>query len=273
MLRQLSTAWMNNPQMQEYAARNPNGMLARALGAYSRMPSAGGLNYSPRPSAPNMQGNNAPTSFATGGMVTPTGGAVRPGAGMIPGDEPMMGADAPAPMDSATLDREAQNFARQHPDAMQKIQGVLTVAMQNGDLTPDELNMAIQLAKAALANPASYPQIRQFAIQNGLGTEADIPQQLDKGLLFTLIVAGKAMQSAGANPGAQTSSGDAMQGQKPAGLLPEYSDGGMTGDRKHLAVVHPREYVIPEDALIFHGKKTFDRMVEQAREPKDGSQS
>lgn len=227
--------------------------------------------------AANGQGTQAafmggsPTSFAAGGMVTPQGGAIRPGAGMMPSDEPALGAAAPAPMQPADIEQAAQQFVQQHPEEAQKVQAVMAVAIQTGELTSQELNMAIQLAKTALGNPSAYPQIREFAIKNGLGTEQDIPPQMDQGLLYTLLVAGKAMQSQG-----PTSGGNAMNGQGPAptmenNVLPSYKEGGMTGDTPHLAKVHPREYVIPEDALIYHGKKHFDKLVEQARTPPDAN--
>lgn len=241
--------------------------------------------------------SNTPTSFAAGGMMTAQGTAVRPGemmgnmtppagtgrtlpsarfkvdaqAPMMPSmqrpAEPQLGATPDAELTPQMIDQEASRFVQQNPEEAQKVQALIALAMQTGDLTPQELNTAIQLAKTALANPSSYPQVRQYAIQNGLGTEQDIPQQMDKGLLYVLIVAGKSAQAVGPQ-------GNAMQGQGPAptmenGVLPEYKNGGMTGDTPHLAKVHPREYVIPEDTLIYHGKKHFDKLVEQARTPPD----
>lgn len=212
--------------------------------------------------------SSQPVSFAAGGMMTAQGGAIRPGAGMQ--EQTQLGATDPAPqLNPQQIDQEADRFVQSHPQEAQKVQAIVAQAIQSGEMTANELNMAVQLAKTALANPASYPQIRQFAIQNGLGTEQDIPQQLDKGLLYVLIVAGKSASAVGPQ-------GNALNGQGPAptmesGVLPEYKDGGMTGDRPHLAKVHPREYVIPEDALIYHGKKHFDKLVEQARTPPDAN--
>lgn len=247
--------------MKAYLAANPESMLARYMG--------GGERPIQRQPGGNPNMYNGVTSFAAGGMVAPGGGAVRPGMPMQGVEAPQLGASAPAPINETQIEAEAKRFVQANPQAVQQIQAVLSQAIQSGELTPDELNKAIQMAKMALANPASYPQIRQFAIDNGFGTEADLPPQMDKGLLFTLLVAGKALQ---ANPSSGAQQGNAMQGQKPAGALPEYSEGGLTGDKEHLAVVHPREYVIPEDALIYHGKKHFDKLIEQAREPKDGAQ-
>lgn len=237
-------AGANNPMMAEYLSRNPKSVFA-------------------------MQ--RQPPSFAAGGMMSAQGMPIRPGQPMPHSNgEPELGAASPAPMDGKQMDQEAQNFVRSNPQVAQQIQQVMVQAMQSGQLTPDELNMAVQLAKAALANPASYPQVRQFAIQNGLGTEADIPPEMDRGVLFTLIVIGKTLQG---GTGVQ---GNAVEGQAPAatenaGLLPEYKEGGMTGDKPHIAKLHARGYVIPEDALVFWGKNHFDKLIEKARTPKDDS--
>lgn len=265
-------------------------------------PYARGVSPFGGPAAPLTGANNdtlggSPVSFAEGGMMTDQGTAIRPNQGMMPpsagtgrtlpsarfkveaqmpqGMNAMppsgqpLGAANSAPIDNVQIEQEAQRFVQQRPQEVQKIQEVIALAMQTGELTPEELNTAVQLAKTALARPESYPQIRAFAIQNGLATEQDIPQQMDQGLLYALIVAGKAMQS-----GAPTNNqGNAMQGQGPSptqhSVVPEYKKGGMTGDKSHIAKLHAREYVIPEYALIYHGKKHFDKLVEQARTPPD----
>lgn len=241
-------------------------------GIYTDGPGNSPMNSMPQYEAPNTGNNNGSmfggsiVSFAAGGMMTPGGGAIRPGNGMMPSGDVQLGAASPAPMDNAQIEQEAQRFVQQHPEEVQKIQQVIAVAMQTGELTAEELNMAVQLAKTALATPASYPQIRQFAIKNGMGTEQDIPEQMDQGLLYVLVVAGKSMQN-GAPPQGNTQG----QGSAPTqnGVIASYKDGGMTGDTPHIAKLHAREYVVPEDALIYHGKKHFDKLVEQARTPPD----
>lgn len=241
-----------------------------------------------------------PTSFAAGGMMTEDGGAMRPGEAMPPSagtgrtlprarfkvepQEPQLGAASAAPVDSSTIDQEAQKFIQQNPQEAQKVQALMAAAIQSGELTSQELNQVVQLAKTALANPASYPQIRQFAIKNGLGTEEEIPQQMDQGLLYTLIVIGKSMQAIGptgspTQPSAPVgpATGNAMTGQRPAptmdsGMLPAYKEGGPTGDTAHLAKLHPREYVFPEEAVLFYGTDKLAKMIEKARNP-DGNET
>ncbi len=270
---------------------NPQGIYRR--GSYNNP-----MNNMPQISDPvggnNSTFGNSIVSFAEGGMMSEQGTAVRPGMppsagtgrtlpsarfkvdaqppegpGMMPSGGPALGAASPAPMTPAQIEQEAQRFVQQHPQEVQKIQEIIALAMQTGELTSDELNMAVQLAKTALARPEAYPQVRQFAIQNGLGTEQDIPQEMDQGLLYVLIVAGKSLA-----PG-----GNAMQGQgpaptqqtKPGSVVPEYSEGGPTGDKAHIAKLHAREYVIPEDAVLFYGTDKFAKMIEKARNP-DGNQ-
>lgn len=250
--------------------------------------------------AQNTGMTQEPTSFAAGGMMTEDGGAMRPGQSMPPSagtgrtlprarfnvepQEPQLGAASAPPVESSTIDQEAQKFIQQNPQEAQKVQALMAAAIQNGELTAQELNQVVQLAKTALANPASYPQIRQFAIKNGLGTEEEIPQQMDQGLLYTLIVIGKSMQAIGptgspSQPSAPAGppAGNAMEGQRPAptmdsGMLPAYKNGGETGDTAHLAKLHPREYVIPEKAVLFYGTEKFAKMIkavdEAENEPK-----
>lgn len=280
----------NNSLAQRYASRNPNSLYARIFPQFAnRVANTAGSNnagmtsaVAPVPSSnqPAPSGsNNAPPygtfmpgigeppsgfasvpSFEAGGMMTEQGTALRPGAAMPQNNGPQLGADAAPQLNGQQIEQEAQKFVQSNPQVVQQLQAVIAHAIQTGELTPQELNTAVQLAKTAIANPASYPQIRQFAIQNGLGTEQDIPQQMDTGLLYTLVVVGKTMQTGG---GSATTA--------PSGALPKYEKGGMTGEKAHVAQLDPHEYVIPKDALIYHGKKTFDRMVEQARTPPDAN--
>lgn len=185
------------------------------------------------------------------------GEAVRPGQPMQPGQPQQQ-------LSPKDIEAQAAQLVNANREATEKVRALIQYALDTGELTPDELNMMIQLAKVAASNPASYPQVRQFAIQNGLGTEAEIPAQYDQGLILLIIAVGKTLQSGQGNmlAGQPPPQGQAPQTQ---GGLPSYSRGGMTGDQAHVAVVHDNEYVIPKEALLYHGKKTFDKLVEQAR--------
>lgn len=245
----MSMDFMQHPGTQAYLAANPNSVFRGHNQSVSNIP-----------------------SFAAGGMMMPSGAVARPGAPMPTQNDggPQMGADEPMPPDPAQIGQEAHQTAQADPELVQQIQAAMQQAMQNGELTYQELNIAIQLARMALANPTSYPQLRAYAIKNGLGTEADLSPTMDPQLLFALLLAGKAMEAKG---GSTPTGGNAVppNGQGKSGLLPEYNNGGMTGDKKHLAVLHPEEYVIPRDVVLYHGKKHMDKLVEQARAPKDDS--
>lgn len=299
--------WYESEQAQAYMSRNPNSFLIRMLGNRAPQPpttagsnnagdtapsftppSQGGAPNRPfrvnngtpgmfaRRSQPTQSpyasgSNNSIPSFYDGGMMSEHGKPIRPGMGMqpeAPGGVPI-GADAPPPLEVSQIDAEAGKMLQSNPQLVAQVQELVTYAIQSGQLTSEEMNMAVQLAKTALANPASYPQVRQFAIQNGLGSEADIPQELDKGMLFALIAVGKAMQS-GAPTGQGPQPASAPAPAQQAGIIPEYKEGGMTGDKAHIAKVHADEYIVPKKALLYHGKKTFDRLVEQANEVPDG---
>lgn len=264
--------WQESEQARAYMQRNPNSVIMRAFG----MPQTPARSVAPMPAQQsaglfnNMSNNQQIPSFAAGGMMSPQGAPVRPGDVMQPSypDQNAIGADAPVPLEVGQIDAEASTMIKANPQVVQQVQNLVAYAIESGELTQEELNMAVQLAKTALANPASYPQVRQFAIQNGLGTEADIPQEIDKGMLFALISVGKAMQNGAPTAQApQTPSSPAPMQQ--AGIIPEYRDGGMTGDKPHIAKVHAREYIMPEKALLYHGKKHFDKLVEQANEVPD----
>ena len=71
--------------------------------------------------------------------------------------------------------------------------------------------MAIQLATAAAQNPQLWPQLRQFAIQQGLADEQSLPMEYDQALVFSLLLAAKAMQMQGGGSDAPQSQGQPPQ--------------------------------------------------------------
>ena len=150
-------------------------------------------------------------------------------------------------------------------------------SIQTGEITQQELNMIVQLATVAAQNPEMYPYVRKFAIQNGITTEQDLSPQYDQGLIFTILVAARAIQ---ADLGGQ----NMMQGGSPAmaagpeisasqvssGAVPSMARGGMTPDSKKtdgsvLINAHEGEYVIPSNVVKMKGKEFFDSLVEKYR--------
>jgi hypothetical protein len=209
-------------------------------------------------------------SYAVGGLVTPGGPVTQ---GMPPGGPPQgvgMAPPSQGPMDPKMMEMNINQFATQHPQELAQIRQVIMQELQNGNLTPEELNKVVQLAQVAAQNPQMYPQIRQFAIQQGLATEEDLPQQYDQGLVVVLLIAARAaQQSLGGSPaGAEGPPANA------GGPIPSFSKGGPTptnlGGKPIVAKLHENEYVVDKDTLMYHGKKTFDALVAKAREDKTG---
>jgi len=206
-------------------------------------------------------------SYAAGGLATPTGPPMPQGQ---PQGVGVAGGAPQQPMNHQMMEMQINQFAQQHPEQMAQIRQVIEQELQSGNLTPQELNQIVQLATVAAQNPQMYPQIRQFAIQQGIATEQDLPQQYDQGLVVALLIAAKAaQQSLGGAPASPPGA------PANAGPVPSYLKGGPTPmkgkkDEGFLAELHPREYVADETTLMYHGKKTFDAMKQKAWEDKMG---
>lgn len=289
--------------VEQWRARNQGSVLARSMaafaGANNPVPGSGGAPATGErpsfsgsrtradfmPSGNNFGGldfgggtrqefmaNNIP-SFAEGGLMTEQGTALRPGERMPPpgqmSEQPDMALGNSGLTDSQmTADINRLGNDRQ---LMQKIRAILEQAVNSGEVSPQELNMIVQLAKMALNDPSTYPQIRSFAIQNGLATEEELPQKYDQGLVYVLLLAGKAMQKqlggGGSAPTGVQAQATAESSMPDAGELPSYNKGGPTGKKAHLAVVHADEYVIPKDVVMHYGTKFLEGLVEKARTP------
>lgn len=198
-------------------------------------------------------------SYQEGGMIGPGGMPVRP-AGVTPQQAPTMASDQ--------LESEIQRMMQQNPQAVQQIQQEIMSAMQTGELTPQELNMMVQLATLAAQNPQMYPQIRQFAIQQGIASEEDLGQEYDQGLVFTILLAARASQQQ-AQGGASPAMGQAPQVPQAAmqppvasmmsgGALPQKSQ---NADGSVPIIAHEGEYVIPKEIVLQKGTDFFDKLI------------
>lgn len=199
-------------------------------------------------------------TFADGGMIGPGGMPVR-GPGLA---EPGAVSGGVTP---ELMQQEVRRLVQQNPEGVAQIQSAVMQALQSGDLTPDELNMIAQLALAAAQNPEVYPQVRQFAIQQGLATEADLPMEYDAGLVFTLLLV---VQAAQAQLGGQPMSA----GQPPVmsmangGALPENSP---NSDGSIKINAHEGEVVMTKAAKDYYGMKFFDKLERDAQEAMGGN--
>lgn len=262
---------MDNPVM---AALNPQAAsttsldLPPALASILAMPAATAAPVSaagPAPAGPSPTIGGAlggqPTmaqqplpSFQEGGMIGP-------------GGMPVTGVQAQpaAPMDPAQRNQLLDQSLAQNPQAVQEIQAALMEGLQTGEITPQELNMIIQLVQVAAQNPDMYPYVRQFAIQQGIATEEDLPQQYDEGLMIAMLtVAKSAQQMIQGGQSMMAPVGVAQPGQmqslKTGGTVKGQTDGPVP------IMAHEGEYVIPKNVVQMKGKEFFDRLVEQYKD-------
>lgn len=206
--------------------------------------------------------------FADGGMVDPNMMQM-PGPQGMP--NPAAALPQAPPLDPQQLQAETQRVASANPQVIQQLQQVIMQALQSGQLTEQDLNMAVQLAKAAAQNPQLYPRLRQLAIQRGLATEADLPPQYDQGIVFALLLAGEAVQRMMGN---QPVPQGEMQSFRNGGAVTPgaYAAGGgvatgsPTGDQTGRADDIPirvsgGEYVIPKHVVMAKGTEFFDKLL------------
>jgi hypothetical protein len=197
----------------------------------------------------------AAKGYAEGGMVPDQGGA------------------APQ-MDPAQLQGQLQQFIQQNPQVVQQVTEAVQEAINAGVLTPQDLQMAVQLAIAASQNPQLYPRLRQLAISRGLADEEELPMQYDQGLVFIVLLAGAAAQNmqapqGGAQPGAAPvatvpqaqpqAPGLASGGHVPPSASPTDDKSGRADDIPIR--VSGGEYVIPKHVVERKGTEFFDKLI------------
>jgi len=185
-------------------------------------------------------------SYQQGGLVTPTGAPQQ-----MPSMQPAQGVGVSqntptGPINPQMMEMQINQFATQNPQQMQQIQQVIMEEFQSGELTPDELNMIIQLATVAAQNPQMYPNVRKFAIQQGIATEQDLPVEYDQGLVFVLLLAARAVQN-------MTGGQQQIQSMKMGGKV--------SGNGSVLINAHEGEYVIPKEVVSQKGTDFFDKMI------------
>lgn len=208
-------------------------------------------------------------TYAEGGMVGDNGMPVRP-TGMASPNQPRMSPQM--------IEMQLQEFMRKQPQQVQQIANALTAGIQSGEITPDQLNMAGQLAMTALQNPDMYKYVRQFAIQQGLAEESDLSPEYDQGLIFVVLLAVRVAQQTlgmGGMGGMGTETGMAQQ------PMMSMAQGGYVTTGDHAAaggkVVGPGtgtsdsipirvsagEYVIPAHIVKAKGKDFFDALLKK----------
>ena len=217
-------------------------------------------------------------SYQQGGMVG-MGGMPEPMSSMSPPTNVGVNPNgAQGPMSPQMLEMQINQFATQRPQEMAQIRQVIMQELQSGALTQQELNTIVQLATVASQNPEMYPYVRNFAIQQGIATEQDLPPQYDQGLVFILLLAARAVQADMGGQNMMQGGSPAMAGgpsvsaaQVSSGAVPSMAQGGMTPDSRKsdgsvLINAHEGEYVIPKRVVEMKGKEFFDTLVEKYKE-------
>jgi len=210
--------------------------------------------YDPGPGGINTAAanNRAMPSYQVGGMVGPGGTPIRPGMG---GGAP--GLAAPGTMQQTLspqqIPGEVQRFVQQNPQQIEQMKAAVQQLIQSGEVSMEEMNMVVQMAQAAVQNPALYPQLRRIAIQRDIADEQSVSEEFDSGLVFTLLLLGAVLQSGGMSQQA------AMPAFKKGGALPEKVN---SADGAVVAKLHEGEYVIPAHIVRAKGTEFFDKMLE-----------
>ena len=261
-----TAAPMTAPTVQQPGAGAPMSINMQALQTQPTGTVASNPNY------PVLDFRMQPT-YADGGMVPPAG-SMAPSAGMAPPTPqpmPQMPSAPATPISSADMEGEVQRLMSQNPEVIQKIQQTLMQAVQSGQLTLEQLNTAVQLAKAAAQNPELYPRLRALAIQRGLADEDELPQQYDQGIVMALLLAGAAVQQQmggqDSGPVQQMANGGRVRpGMYAAGG--GIATGSPTGDRTGRADDIPirvsgGEFVIPKHVVDAKGTEFFQKMLDQ----------
>jgi len=190
-----------------------------------------------------------PFAFQEGGMVGPGGMPVQDGM-----PQPMNR----APLTPEQMDGQMAQTVQNDPQRIQALAAELQNAIASGELNADQVNMGLQLAQSAVQDPNLYPQLREFAINNGLAEQEDLPMEYDEGLAFVIILACKLALGMPV-PGMGQPMQQGMPSMRAGGALPEESPnpgGGIP------IMAHEGEYVIPKEVVQRKGTEFFDKLIQ-----------
>jgi len=257
----------------------PAGGPGVSLGASSQMTG----QYRDAVSMPEAGLQAPPQGFAAGGLIGQqqqpllayaTGGPVGgPPAGLAPPPQQgPMGAPQ-QPLDPKMAEAHIQDMLQRNPQLQQQIQAAVQQALSTGQLSEQEAQMAVQLAQACLNNPSLWPQLRQFAVKNGLAGPNDLPQEFDQGLILAILIAARAVM-----PGAAQPVGPGQGAVQPPGggqQMGSFAQGGVirgpgTGTSDSIPAVSNTgqpirvsngEFIIPEHVVRAKGTEFFEKLI------------
>ena len=190
-----------------------------------------------------------PYAFQEGGMVGPGGMPVQQG---------MAQPQNKAPMTPEEIEGQMAQTVQNDPQQIQALATELQNAIQSGELQADQVNMGLQLAQSAVQDPSLYPQLREFALNNGLADQEDLPMEYDEGLAFIIILACRLALGMPV-PGMGQPMQQGMPSMRAGGALPEESPnpgGGIP------IMAHEGEYVIPKEVVARKGTEFFDKLIQ-----------
>jgi hypothetical protein len=220
--------------------------------------------------APTLDFRSAP-SFEQGGVVQ---APPAPGPGPGPGPGPAPGSAGPGvginpaglqqqAISPQMMESEIQRLVKERPEEILKMKEAVMQAIQAGELTPQELNTIGQLAKAAVQDPALYPQIRQFALDQNLAAPQDIPPQYDQGTAFALMMVARSVSSEVGGPGMPQATGQPPQsvGQPVQGSFRQGGEvpASRNADGSVPINAHDGEVVIHAGVVKAKGTEFFEK--------------
>lgn len=230
---------------------------AAPMAAPMGMPAAPEMQQAPMGLGAAMSSGGLP-AYEEGGMIGPGG---MPASPMGEAGMPAMGglAQAPTPVPPAEREQLISQGMAQNPQIAQEIQAALMQGIQSGEITTQELNMIVQLVQVAAQNPDMYPYVRKFAIQQGIATEEDLPEEYNEGVMIALSTVAKSAQQM-MQGGQNMMAGGQMQSLEEGGPVNGKADGPVP------IMAHEGEYVIPKIVVQMKGREFFDKLVEQYKD-------
>jgi len=204
--------------------------------------------------------------YATGGQIgqAPMGG--QQGAGLSqPGQQQQVSPQM--------LDANIQDMLHRNPQVAAQVKQAVDEALSSGEITPQQCHMVVQLAQAALNNPSLWPQLKNWAVQNGLAGQGELPEQFDQGLVVAILAAAKTYDHANGNEAqiVPTQAGMAPQGQKQAFATGGQIRGPGTGTSDSIPAVNTStgqhikvsngEFIIPKHVVDAKGTEFFENLV------------
>lgn len=225
-------------------------------------------------------------AYADGGPIMPGGPLLAMG---FENGGPVTGAGNQGAASPQMINMRVNQIVRD-PQFQQAVVGKMQQLMSSGQLTPQEVTMMGQIAEASMQNPALYPKLRAFVVEQGM---SPLPPAFDPSVIMKVLAISRVLQQSGAGqaapgggqptPPGQVPPTSQAQMQNPNGMANGgFLQGPGTGRSDSIGTVNESsgqpvkvangEYVIPEHIVRAKGRDFFDKMLRQyADVPKAGA--